>query len=392
MPTLAFKNAASTLANTGGHHDERDTTNFANGTQCQVLIADDDPGVRRALTRGMERAGYQALVAADVPEAIALASDNSPSLAVVDLHMPSGSGLDLVRSLKGKAEKLHVTVLSGDPAMQARVDCFDAGADDYVAKPVYMPELISRLRAAEREQQARRALAQEKLRAKQLYVYAKEMASFLAHDLNNGFCIALGNVEFLRFHQDVDEECKKALKATRWVLNRMSALTDNFLDIERLEEGALTPRRALTPLHELMSEVLKLNHTREADDVTATVDCDLDLEVYVDGPLVERTLHNIVGNAMRYVHPGGEIRCAAHTYAADDGTERLIISVANTGPVISKAGCQSIFEKIGPPQDAKSRHGLGLYFCRLACEAHGGTIGVTSAKGRTTFTLDLSCV
>jgi two-component system sensor histidine kinase/response regulator len=355
----------------------------------KVLIADDDPSVRRMLSRAIERAGYQTLIAADVSEAIEIANEQHPRFALVDLHMPKGSGLDVIRSLRQTLKELHITLLSGDPALQARVDAFDAGADDYLAKPVYVAELIRRLQAAERAQDNRRALAHEKSRAEQLYVYAKEMASFLAHDLNNGFCVALSNVEYLRL-DEVDEQCKDALNATLCVLHRMSVLTDNFLDIERLEEGALIPRRVIVPLHKLASGVLALNHTRRSDDVTTQVDCDPDLQVFVDGPLVERVLHNIVGNAMRYVHTGGEI-CVAARRNGPNG-ELLSLSVSNSGAALRESACLTMFEKFDRSRDGMSRHGLGLYFCRLVCEAHGGSIGVTSENGVTTIALEIPCV
>ncbi len=386
MPRFAFQNAASTIPDDSCLKPTKEVQ-----PQRAVLIADDEPSVRRALTRAMERAGYEVLIATDVPGAISVARLHRPRFAVVDLHMPRGSGLDVVRSLKQSPDEVHIMVLSGDPAMQSRVECFDAGAHDYVAKPVYMPELVSRIRAAEKEQDDRRALALEKRRAEQLYIYAKEMASFLAHDLNNGFCVALANLSYLSLHKDVDEECNKAMASTLWVLHRMSALTANFLDIERLEEGELKPRRMMVPLHKLVSDVLVLDHTRQADEVSVRVDCDADLQVYVDGPLLERVLHNIVGNAMRYVNAKGEIAVTVRSYATDLGHEALTIQVSNCGKGIPEATCKKLFDRLDHPRDSKSRRGLGLYFCRLVCEAHGGTIGVTSTKGITTFTLELSC-
>jgi signal transduction histidine kinase len=88
---------------------------------------------------------------------------------------------------------------------------------------------------------------------------------------------------------------------------------------------------------------------------------------------MERVVHNLIGNAIRYVSDGGVVRARASL--ADDG-ETLTIAIGNNGRPIDPAVQPTIFEKYITSGDRKKRRGMGLYFCRLACEAHGGSIGI----------------
>ncbi len=100
------------------------------------------------------------------------------------------------------------------------------------------------------------------------------------------------------------------------------------------------------------------------------------LEVEVDEDLLARVIENVLDNGMRYTPAGGRLRVDG---AASDGQVEL--RIANTGPAIPAAVRRVVFEKFGQATQATGRMnlGLGLYFCRLAMEAHGGRIWVDEA-------------
>jgi signal transduction histidine kinase len=106
--------------------------------------------------------------------------------------------------------------------------------------------------------------------------------------------------------------------------------------------------------------------------------------------LVERVLQNLVGNAIKFTPPGGVIRLTAAVTAADP--DMLTVSVSNTGSSVPPEIQQRLFQKFVRGDHKEHGSGLGLAFCRLAVEAHGGRIWAESDPGQTTtfhFTLPL---
>jgi two-component system KDP operon response regulator KdpE len=111
-----------------------------------VLVCDDEPQILRALRVILRDAGYQALPAGGVEEALDLAAVARPVAAIVDLLLPDGDGIELCRALRQWSE-MPVLVLSAVDEEDAKVGALAAGADDYVTKPFGPRELIARLQA-----------------------------------------------------------------------------------------------------------------------------------------------------------------------------------------------------------------------------------------------------
>ncbi|WP_082368680.1 response regulator [Piscinibacter sakaiensis] len=112
-----------------------------------VLVVEDDASIQSLLGTTLEAEGYQVLCATDLRSARALASHRRFDLALVDLGLPDGDGLDLIRWLRGWSQR-PVLVLSARGQEAQKVAALDAGADDYVAKPFGVAELHARLRVA----------------------------------------------------------------------------------------------------------------------------------------------------------------------------------------------------------------------------------------------------
>ena len=126
-------------------------------TPHSILVVDDDERFRSRLARALSERGLEVRMAADVPEAIALAQAESPELAVVDLRMPGGSGLDLVRELKTIDPTTRVVVLTGYGSIATAVEAMRLGASNYVPKPADADEIL----AAFEKQAGSEANAQE---------------------------------------------------------------------------------------------------------------------------------------------------------------------------------------------------------------------------------------
>ena len=122
----------------------------------RILIVDDEPQITRVLRRSLTTHGYDVRVASDGLAALQTFGDWPPDLVVTDLSMPNTDGLQLCRNLRAISQ-LPIIVLSVRGEEGTKVEALDAGADDYVTKPFGMDELLARIRAALRREQAAKA-------------------------------------------------------------------------------------------------------------------------------------------------------------------------------------------------------------------------------------------
>ncbi len=113
----------------------------------RVLVAEDDPGISEPLVRALGREGYEVTHVADGPSALHAALSGRADLLVLDLGLPGMDGLDVCRALRSHGSTLPVLVLTARSDEPDLVVGLDAGADDYVAKPFRVAELLARVRA-----------------------------------------------------------------------------------------------------------------------------------------------------------------------------------------------------------------------------------------------------
>lgn len=152
----------------------------------------------------------------------------------------------------------------------------------------------------------------------------------------------------------------------------MLNLVEDMLDVERLEEGVMPLHKRLmdlTPLLREQTAELQILANKHDQCLTIITPESLPL-VLVDPHLARRVVHNLVANALKFTPDGGEI-----TVQASGEKNTLVVTVADSGPGIPPPERQRIFEKF-TQLDTHNRRGkgLGLTFCKMAVEAHGGIL------------------
>jgi two-component system response regulator MprA len=113
----------------------------------RILVVDDDRAVRDSLRRSLEFNGYEVALANDGVEALARINGLAPDALIVDVMMPRLDGIETTKALRAAGNDLPILVLTARDTVGDRVDGLDAGADDYLAKPFALEELLARLRA-----------------------------------------------------------------------------------------------------------------------------------------------------------------------------------------------------------------------------------------------------
>ena len=114
-------------------------------SELRILVVEDDSRVRRELLDALRAVGYEVDVCVSVRDG-SHALLRPYDLVLLDLGLPDGDGLDLLRDLRGRGQGLPVLILTARDEPNQRVRGLDVGADDYVVKPFHMPELLARLR------------------------------------------------------------------------------------------------------------------------------------------------------------------------------------------------------------------------------------------------------
>lgn len=356
----------------------------------KVLVAVDCSDERALVVRVLKGAGYQVFACDCYERAMQIRDHHQPGVLLSDLILHDGRGAELVREWKRVDPTLPVLVLTEPSHSEYVMQAFDAGADDVVRKPIGGQELIKRIdvhsRTLDNTEQLRRALTE----LDRLRLYSAEAAALLAHDLNNGLTVAQTNLFLISQEVGGDSDTQETADSAQRVLRRMSTLVRNFVDIARSEDGALQPTLQRIDVAELIRQAASVHHVRTADGHGP-------IEVLappsyfsrVDGILLERVLHNLLINATRYVDVGGRVRVELRQEVTARGRE-TVMEVSNSGPVIPERLRRGLFDKYRKGDDARAQTGMGLYFCRLACEAHGGTISLVDVPGlATTFRIRL---
>ena len=121
--------------------------NVASGN---ILVTDDDPELRRVLTRTLDALGFQVAESPNGEHALTAVDSSQYDVVLMDVNMPGMGGIEACRAIRKKAPRLQIMMLTVRDLETDKIAAFDAGADDYITKPFSIPELAARLRSAVR--------------------------------------------------------------------------------------------------------------------------------------------------------------------------------------------------------------------------------------------------
>ena len=141
----------------------------------QVLLVDDDRALRDAVGRALRLEGFEVTLATDGPEALELALNDPPDIVVLDVAMPSMSGVEVCRRMRATGVRVSVLMLTAKDGIGDRVQGLDAGADDYLVKPFALDELLARVRAGVRRSRAAEPPARQRSRCSTSPVFGSSL-------------------------------------------------------------------------------------------------------------------------------------------------------------------------------------------------------------------------
>lgn len=209
------------------------------------------------------------------------------------------------------------------------------------------------------------------------------LTHMIVHDLRQPLQALIGGLETLPGLGELNPEQQEFLALAEEGGETLLGMINDLLDIAQMESGSLELERRSLPAGELVdaavSQVRQLASLQGVELRTETQRADA--PVYGDGDKLRRTLVNLLGNAVKFTPVGGRI-----TLTVQSSGNETLFSVSDTGEGIPREAFDRIFEKFGQVEDRragrKNSTGLGLTFCKMAVEAHGGRIWVESELGR----------
>ena len=353
----------------------------------RVLIVDDDLGILDLLASAL--APRHEVKAVDNGEdALEVALSAPPDLVIVDVGLPGMDGLEMTRRLRAhfsEGEYLPVVAITGRDEGATRERAYEVGCDDVLAKPFSMREVRARV-----ESLLARRKAHDELRT--LAKLKEDLAALVVHDLRNPLSALRMNLEVLLPEvQGADRVVKETIGDCLALTQRALTLVGGLLDVAELEGGLLKP----TPVEVGLAAFLPRLWTAHQVDVRlkrldlSMAVTPVELRASFDPDLVGRVVENLLDNAVRYAPEGGRVQVGARREG-----DNLYLTVANDGPAVPERERERVFEKFHRIEErragARANRGLGLYFCRLVAEAHGGRIEVGGSEAwPCLFTLSL---
>ncbi len=218
------------------------------------------------------------------------------------------------------------------------------------------------------------ALERDNARLVELTTMRQRMSGLLVHDLRNPISVIQTNLDYAAEKFQISErEWPEVLGDMQAAIRRILGMLKDLVDIGRAEEGRLHLERQPAVLGELLRlAVDPLRALAIEGKVSIVEELRPGCDAFIDSGLIERVMGNLLANGLRYSPAHKPLRVSLERVEP-----YYVIAVENQGPRIAPESRQSLFERYGQVSEGRpGTRGLGLYFCRLVVEAHGGTIRI----------------
>lgn len=352
----------------------------AAGRPPSILIVDDTAENLRLLAGMLTTRGFDVRPVTSGEDALATVAHSAPDLVLLDVNMPGMDGFEVCTKLKAHPQwrEIPVIFLTALSEVSDKVKGFSVGGVDYITKPFQLEEVQARVDNQLALRAARQQLADSLQRLQDLEQLRDELVHMVVHDMRSPLSSLIMNLGLMKMQVpgDLAETVDDVVLAAK-DLNRMA---NTLLDLSRLEEGKMPLNRAQCDLVQLATQA---RDALAAMDPSRAIEVETKEPVLVNGDadLLRRVLENLIGNGIKHTPTGGRLRITVHRTSPS-----VRVAVQDEGPGVPIEARVRIFEKFGALAARKEQKyhsvGLGLAFCKMAIECHGGSIGVAAAVPR----------
>ncbi len=348
-----------------------------------IMAVDDTPANLKLLQEMLQGAGYRVLAFPRGTLALKAARRNPPDLVLLDITMPDMDGCEVCQHFKEdeKLKDIPILFISALNEIGDKVRAFRAGGVDFVTKPFQFEEVNARVQTHLALQKQRRELEERYLELKRLEEMRDGLLHMIVHDMRSPLTVILGSLDLAELEPQTDSG-SESLEHARFASRRLMEMISTLLDMNRLETGQLKINPAAVDLDDLISSSISAFSPTLGGRVIKQSSKLAESEYRLDQELMERVLFNLLSNAIKYTSDShGRIQ----VIASDRPDGQLELAVIDNGPGIPSEFQERVFEKFIQVEKGSERRrhssGLGLNFCKLVAEAHGGSIGFREAEG-----------
>lgn len=349
----------------------------------KVLVIEDKPEMIQILTDYvLGPQGYVTLAALNGEEGLRMALSEEPDLVILDLRMPRMSGLQVLQTLRERQCPVPVVVITAYGSEEVVVRALRLGANDYVAKPFELDEMIKvieRVMNKSRQEKERARLSQE------LEIGLDHMKSgfisMVSHELRSPLSHIIASTELMREANLSSEQQQDLLNIVYAQSNRLNRFVEQILDISQLEADTVKAEQkpvALKPLIEQIIKAFEIKANTHRFELTVPEEPTI---VLGDEGKIQTVLDNLLENAVNYSPKGSRI-----SIEVSDRDKEVVTSVIDEGIGIPANQLERIFERfhrVNASDDQEQYgYGLGLYISKRLIEIQGGSIWAKSEVGR----------
>ncbi len=364
--------------------------------QPSVLVVDDEPGNFDVVQALLDGCGYNLQYAISGRQAIDLLHVFKPDLILLDVMMPEMSGIEVCRQIKNHPVWKYTSIVT-ITALNSREDlerCLEAGADDFISKPVGRLELRARtasmLRIKRQQDKLQLTIGELQVAKDAAEISAKAKSDFLAmmsHEIRTPINGVLGMTQLLSTTHLTAEQQKYV--STAQISGEILLTTiDDILDFSKIDSGKLDLEEQPLDLHLLFRDISDLLLPKVAAKNIKLSHClaaDLPKCIVSDITRLRQILLNLVNNAIKFTSSGGvTIYCETNRIIA--GKHELQFSVKDTGIGIATEDIDRLFKPFTQANISTTREyggtGLGLVICQRLIEMMEGKIWIESELGR----------
>ncbi len=351
--------------------------------EAKVLIVDDDKENVDLIAYFLKPQNYSIVTAHDGVEALRLVESENPDIILLDIRLPKMDGFQVCERIKKNhySKFIPIIMITALKDLKSKIQSLEAGADDFISKPFENIELLTRVKSLLRikkyhdELEKKNKELEEKNKAlMRMDQFKEELSHLIVHDMKNPIFVIQGNLQMLSMGMDDSQpQLKKYVNRIDRSTQNLLRMVMNLIDITKIESGSMSLKLELASLNDVMEKsIQKLKDFPEFSGKQFNVKLGEQIPyTKMDISVMERVIDNLLSFAIANVPSDG--RVDVQTFK----TEKTIgAAVHDFGQQIPLKYGDNVFNKFRQVEIKKEGYrvgrGLGLTFCNLAVEAHGG--------------------
>lgn len=348
-------------------------------TRARILIVDDDQATCDTLEGLLFSEGYEVLIVNGGSDALRQVRAFKPDTILLDVIMEDMDGFEVCHKIKTEKKTRHIPIIlvTGLDSKEDLSQGLDAGADDFVQKPVNGLELRARVRSMLR-------IKRQFDELEELLHLREDLSNMIMHDMKNPLAAIMMSTQLLQLKHNIPSDLKY-IDTILTQSRRLESLMNDILVLAKMKAGKLVLNKISVDVNEFLKKVesqhLTIGESRSIKFVIELLE--KPVEILIDINLFLRVMDNLISNAFKFSPNDSTITLKLENIESDAGSEfnHVRIKVMDEGHGIPEEHRNDVFDKfkvVAMKREGIPQFGLGLAFCKMVVEAHKGRISVES--------------